>query len=359
MKLYRVVILMAWFALSPLSVNADEHDETGFFGNFRVGVINDEDDAGESSDGSAFGGKLGYVSPSWHWFSAGATVYATQKLFDDEQPDFFASDGKSYAILGEAFLQGDFGNTMVKGGRFEFDSPHLDTDDIRMVPNTFQGGLLTNGDLPGTTLYLAHIDEFAGQGATIPEEFTDINGDDGVSIVGAENESVENLALQAWFYRAEEFADLLYLEAFYETDKFSIGAQFGDQSDDSLDGSGPDGEVYGVAGSVTFADLTLSAAYNDVSGTVTDGFGGGPYFTNADIVTLDFAEDQEAIAVGMEYSGIAGLTLGIFHFDFDVGENETDLAAVYEVNDRFNVELVYADLHDDGHVARIIANLGF
>jgi hypothetical protein len=57
----------------------------------------------------------------------------------------------------EAYLHTEFGNSMLKLGRFESDSPHADTDDLRMIPNAFQGGLLTNRDLPGTTLIITHL----------------------------------------------------------------------------------------------------------------------------------------------------------------------------------------------------------
>lgn len=329
------------------------------FGNLRIGFIEADDENGENTGGSAIGGKLGYISPQWKGLSAGATFYATQKLFDNDNGDFFGSDNQSYAIAGEAFIQGDFANTMIKAGRFEFDSPHADTDDIRMIPNTFQGVLLTNKDLPDTTFYLSYLDKWAGVDADVPEEFKDMNGDNGIAIVGASYEGLSNTALQAWYYYGDDFARLLYLEAVYETDLFGVGAQYGSQSDDTPDDSGPDGDVYGVFGSVTVADFMLMAAFNDVSGTVTNGFGGGPFFTSADDHTIDGVKNQRATAVSLEYSGIDGLTLGIWHTRFDKGADETDWYAVYEYNDSLGFELIYTDMHDDGDFVRLMANYYF
>jgi hypothetical protein len=70
-------------------------------------------------------------------------------------------------------------------GRFELDTPYADTDDIRMVANTFQGLLLSNSDIPGTTLYFTHLDKWAGVDADIPESFREMNGDDGLNALGA------------------------------------------------------------------------------------------------------------------------------------------------------------------------------
>ncbi|MEW8297183.1 MAG: OprD family outer membrane porin [Candidatus Thiodiazotropha sp.] len=333
--------------------------EQGVFGNLRVGFIHAEDGAGEESDGSAIGGKLGYVSPSWKGLSAGATFYTTGELFDDENGDFFSSENGSYSILGEAYLQGELANTRLRIGRFELDTPHADTDDIRMVPNTFQGLLLSNSDIPATTLYLTHLDKWAGVDADIPESFNEINGDDGVTAVGAVYEGIAQLAVQGWYYQGSDFAKLFYLEALYESDDFSVGLQIGSQTDDTDDDSGPDGDVWGITGSYTLSDLTLIAAFNDVSGTVTNGFGGGPYFTSADDHTIDGVEDQQATALGIEYAGVEALTVGLLHVDFDEGANETDYYGVYELNDQLAFELIYTDMHEDGDFVRLMANYGF
>ncbi|MET0071657.1 MAG: OprD family outer membrane porin [Candidatus Thiodiazotropha sp.] len=333
--------------------------EQGVFGNLRVGFIHAEDEAGEESDGSAIGGKLGYVSPGWKGLSAGATFYTTGELFDDDNGDFFSSENGSYSILGEAYLQGELANTRLRIGRFELDTPHADTDDIRMVPNTFQGLLLSNSDIPATTLYLTHLDKWAGVDADIPESFNEMNGDDGVTAVGAVYEGIAQLAVQGWYYQGSNFAKLFYLEALYESDDFSVGLQFGSQTDDTDDDSGPDGDVWGITGSYTLSDLTLIAAFNDVSGTVTNGFGGGPYFTSADDHTIDGVEDQQAAALGIEYAGVEALTVGLLHVDFDEGANETDYYGVYEYNEQLAIELIYTDMHEDGDFVRLMANYGF
>lgn len=186
-----------------------------------------------------------------------------------------------------------------------------------------------------------------------------MNGDDGVTAVGAVYEGVEQLAVQGWYYHGSDFAKLLYLEALYESDDFSVGLQFGSQTDDSSDESRPDGDVWGITGSYTLSDLTLIAAFNDVSGTVTNGFGGGPYFTSADDHTIDGVEDQQAVALGIEYAGVEALKVGVLHVDFDEGANETDYYGVYEFNDRLAMELIYTDMHEDGDFVRLMTNYGF
>ncbi|PUB85876.1 MAG: hypothetical protein DBP02_04425 [gamma proteobacterium symbiont of Ctena orbiculata] len=291
--------------------------------------------------------------------SAGLSIYTTQELADNENGDFFATDNKGYTLIGEAYVKGALHYTTLKLGRFEIDTPHADTDDIRMVPNTFQGAVISNEDIVDTAVSIVFLDERAGVDADIPEKFEDINGDDGLFALGIEYYGIDDAALQAWFYKGRDLASLIYVEGIYETEQVSIGFQFGSQSDDTMDDSGPDGEVYGVMASYTVDGIVLSAAYNDVSGTVIDGFGGGPYFTSADDHTIGEVEDQQAVTLGFEYVGIQGLTLGLMYADFDSGSNETDYYAIYESVEDLAFELIYTDLHEEGHFVRLMGNYYF
>ncbi|MEW8029067.1 MAG: OprD family outer membrane porin [Candidatus Thiodiazotropha sp.] len=280
-------------------------------------------------------------------------------MLDNENGEFFATENKGYALIGEAYLQGALDKTALKLGRFEIDTPHADTDDIRMVPNTFQGAVLSNEVLADTTISFLYLDEWAGVDTDVPERFKDINGDDGVFALGIEYGGIDNTQLQAWFYWGNDFAKLFYVESIYETEKVSVGLQFGSQSDDTQGDGGPDGDVYGVMASYTLDAATLTVAYNEVSGTVIDGFGGGPYFTSADDHTLGEVEDQRAVALGLEYVGIQTLTLGFLHADFDIGSNDTDYYATYEMGEDLVIEMIYTDLHEDGHFLRLMANYYF
>lgn len=334
-------------------------DESGLFGNLRVGYISSEDDAGKSRDSSAIGGKLGYVSTTWNNLSAGGTLYATQKLFNDDNGDFFDANGDSYAILGEAFIKANFKQTEFTAGRFEFDSPYADTDDIRMVPNTFSGAIVSNTDISDTTLYAAYLDQWSGVDSDEPEDFTSLNGGDGLYAVGVVFEGIESLALQGWLYQGSDLFQLTYAEAIYEFGDLVIGTQLASQSDKTSDNSGPDGDVYGAMTSYTIDDFIFSGAYNHVSGVVTNGFGGGPFFTSAADHTIADIEDQKALAIGAEYNGIEQLTLGLLHVDFDKGANETDVIIAYEFSDGINIETEYQHMYDDGKVFLVRFNVGF
>jgi len=364
MKKIKPYILAATITiLFSAVVFADEKqrlaDEEQFFGHLRAGYITAENYVGDTASSSAFGGKLSYRSTHWNSLTAGATLYATQKLFNHDNSDFFSSRGESYAILGEAFIQGDFGHTVIKAGRFEFNSPYADTDDIRMLPNTFSGAVISNTDINHTTLYAVYLDQWSGVDSETPEDFTNLNGDAGMLAAGVVYDGIENVDIQGWYYHGSDLADLVYVEAIYAIGDLVMGAQLGSQTDKTIDNSGPNGDVYGVMASYALTEFILSAAYNEVSGTIMNGFGGGPFFTSAEDHTIGDVLDQKALAVGLEYTGIDKLSVSILHVAFDKGENETDLAALYEFNSDINIEAIYHHIYDDGNIFLVKFNVSF
>lgn len=330
-----------------------------FSGELRLGYISAKNENSTSVQGSAIGGALTYNSAHWHGISANGTLYATQQLFNNDNHAFFASDGDSYAILGQAYLQANVAATDIKVGRFGFDSPHADRDDIRMVPNTFSGILLTNTAFTDTTVYLAHLDKWAGVDSDKPEDFTDLNSRDGLNVLGVVYQGFDNVALQSWYYNANNLASFLYVDAIFEMNDFSFGAQYAKQAD-SVDGfNAADGNVYGLKASYSVNNFTFSSAYNQVSGTVVNGFGGDPFFTSAADHTIADVTDQKAFALGIEYTGIDNLTLKLLNVAFDQGEDEIDVFISYDLGNDMLIDFIYHHLHDDGDIVFARLNVGF
>ncbi|SEL21359.1 outer membrane porin, OprD family [Colwellia chukchiensis] len=328
-------------------------------GNFRLGYLASTPDSGQRHESFAVGGALTYHSASWQGFSAAGTLYSSQKLFSDDHSAFFGADGTSYTIVGQAYMQANIANTEFKVGRFGFDSPHLDMDDVRMVPNTFSGILVTNTSISDSTIYLAHLDKWSGISAPEPETFTDIAGSKGVNILGVVYHGVEHLSLQSWFYHADNLANLAYLEASVEIAQLTWAVQYGKQVDNRFDKRGPDGDVFGVSASYSLDNFSFSAAYNQVWGTIIDGFGGGPFFTSAADHTIGDVKDQSALAVGVAYTGIDNLTISLLNVAFDKGADELDLTLHYDFGNDIVFDFIYHHMQADGDMALALLNVGF
>jgi len=331
--------------------------ENSIFGQFRVGYVNIDDNAGSNTDTLAVGGKLAYNSKNYRGFSAGATFYTTNPIAGvDDEGMFLDSDLDGYSILGEAFVHGKFGKTAIKLGRQELDTPFADTDDVGMIPNTFEALRLVNNSLANTTLIAAHLHRWTGVDAPEPGKFTRMNGAKGVNVVAAIYEPSDKWNLQGWHYRAKNATHISYLEtALNPTEKLGLRAQYATQS-----GGAFNGDVWGVAAEYALGDLSLSAAHNKVSGgQVSNGFGGGPFFTSAEDHTIAEADKQKATSLGIEYGGIKNLTLAAAHVDFNKGENELDVSASYKFSKNLTADLIYSDMNNDGKLTRAFLNYNF
>ncbi len=336
-------------------------------GYIRAGL--QHQDEGEMS----IGGKLHMQTAPIAGISFGTSFYTTNGINEKHNDGvaFFSSDQNSYSILGEAYLQADIKNTLLKVGRQELDTPYADTDDIGMIPNTFEALSIVNSDLTNTTIVLAHLQKMSGVDADIAEKFTKINDSDGVQALGITYEGFEDVTLQGWFYNASDFAKLTYLEADYASSlgQFNLGVagQYTIQDYDN----GNEVSVYGVNFSLGLqgSGITLQSAYNkadSTNGQVAENFfGGGPFFISCEHLTMaEAGENGEAYRVGLEIDaekyGVDGLgfTLSYLGAEGDDGAdlNEIDLMASYAVNEQLSLDLIYSDMHDHANDSQSYTN---
>lgn len=376
MKIYSLASLLVISALSqPVFAEEEtEGDGTGVSGQIRFGYTNTTDsdaDGGEDNETAAIGARLGYVSPTWNGFSTGVTGIAFGALGNlDDDAAFLDSDGgpngSGYAIAHELWAQYEFANTAIKLGRQEIDTPFADTDDIGMVPNSFEGVVITNTSLPNTTIVGMHLNKAAGVDAGTPEKFTHITDtQDAVNALGVAYE-VDKWNAQLWQYDQDNTAgnatDITYLEAGVSPiENLELGLQYTTQDY----AAGGKGKAWGASAAYSVSDFTLSTAYNKVSGAngvqgAVGGVGGGPFFTSAEQNTIDDTAGIRANMIGVEYSGIKNLTLAVNKFDFDKGSSdELDLTASYQIKDNLTADLIYSDMGEGGDNTRFFINYDF
>jgi hypothetical protein len=330
-------------------------------GYIRAGYQNTDIDGDRDYTDIALGGKLHIDTLSWNGISAGASFYTTHALFGKNEGNgvpFFDIENNAYSILGEAYLLTQWDNTMFKIGRQELDTPFADTDDIGMIPNTFEAAVVINKDIPDTTIFLAQLQKWAGVDSDNPSTFTKLNDNNGVQVLGITYEGIKATTLSGWFYNIENNVKIGYLDASYEgksdTFTYSLTTQYvlQDYEDDTQS------KIYGIGGSLGFKNsgLTLSVAYNKVDGkTAENFFGGGPYLTNAEHHTLsDAGKNGESILYGLEWDatsvGVEGLILST-HIDrhsngIEEHTHEYDLVASYDIQDQLNITTVYSHIDD-------------
>jgi imipenem/basic amino acid-specific outer membrane pore len=71
-------------------------------------------------------------------------------------------------------------------------------NDVRMVPNSFTGILVTNADITDTTVYAAHLTDWISVDSEKPEDFIDLLGSDSVNVLGVVYQGIDHVELQTW-----------------------------------------------------------------------------------------------------------------------------------------------------------------
>ncbi|MDD2368170.1 MAG: OprD family outer membrane porin [Sulfuricurvum sp.] len=368
-----IIMSLATAAALNASTIEDVLNEGTLTGQFRAAYADQDNALGADTYGTSLGGMLKYETVSWNGVKAGLSAYLSQKLpfatgnNEKANGDLFAEGTKSYLYLGEAYLDYSSDEFTLRIGRQQINTPFADTDDIRMQPNTFEAAIASYKVFEDTTLVGGYINRFAGydSGNNI-SKFKKLDGADskGAAMVGAMNESIENLALQGWYYKVDRFTNVFYTDAGYsiplnESAGIELAGQFGYFSEEN--NSGIEGNVCGIGATLNVGMVAMSATYNktfnDPGKAITNGFGGGPYYTSMEETTIDGLEDARAYQLNTELDmseiGIDGLKLAVLYGNFkgksqglDARVSEYDAVVAYTFNDAISADMSYAMIKD-------------
>ncbi len=387
-------IILSMAAVVALSASCiDEAFAAGkASGQIRAAYVSQDNEVAQDTYGTSIGGILKYESGDCNGLKLGLGAYVSQKLHFasgdvDEgriNTDLFDMGGKSYAYLGEAYGDYTMGDLNLKVGRQLIDTPFVDTDDIRMHQNTFEAAIATYSGIEGTTLVGGYVTRWTGYDSEDVEskhEFKKLAaGSNGGIVLGAMNESIENLAVQGWYYGADKVADLYYTDATYsipfsETMGLELSGQFAafrEDEDINGDKTGVSGKVYGIGAALNLGALTLGAAYNKGSnkdGKVSPiGFGGGPYMTSMEEWTIQEMEDAKAYQLNAEIGlggiGLEGVTFTALYGDFkstpmDMHLTEFDAIVSLELSETISGDISYATINDKKNNADDGADAGY
>ena len=371
MKKIIVISLAAFVALNAASI--DEAFVDGkVSGQIRAAYVSQNNKVDTDTYGTSIGGILKYETTAWNDITLGVGAYVSQKLnfatgdFDEGKAnsDLFGEDTKSYAYIGEGYIDYSANDIAVRVGRQLIDTPFADTDNIRMHPNTFEAAIATYKGINETMFMGGYITKWAGYDSENDiSKFKKVAPDsNGVAVVGIINEGIENLELKGWYYSFDKLTNILYTDASYtipfdETNGLELLGQW--MKFTEKNNSGVDGNAYGIGANITIGMLTLGTAYNEASNDagkfVISGLGNGPYLVDTEEMNLDYFEDIKAYLFSAEFDmeevGVDGLTLTAIYAGFksepvDMKEKEINLIAMYDINKALSVEVNYARLED-------------
>jgi len=275
------------------------------------------------------------------------------------------------------------GNTSFKLGRQELPkalSPFAFSEGWNVFKNTFDAVLVVNSDIQDTTLVGAWVygANHNAPGANMTD-FNDVNDDNGVYMLTAQNKSVEGLTLTGTWYYAQELAaeedlNILWGDAKFAVNGVNVGLQGGTWMCDAF---ADDAVAFGAKVGYDFGMFNASVAYSNVNDGGIKGVSmvnvGGvktPLYTQMILNqgAINFDNDTVVVRAGTKALG------GTFSVAYDMTTDNTDaendyqeLDVVYKTkifNDSTTLLAAYvmqdSDAQDDpNNVVRVWARYNF
>jgi len=317
---------------------------------------------------TAIGGHLKYELAELNGFSAAAAFalshdigLATGEEGVKQNPELSSSDGE-YSVLSEAYLNYSYKDFNFRAGRQVIDTPLADSDDIRMIANSFEAYIAAY-ELQNFAFTAGRLQRWQGYDADLDNDWVK-TGEDGTWFggLGYSNDMFE---ANAWYYNITKLTNASYFDIAlkYELNSdVSCLAGFQYLNESEISSSGIEADIYGAFVEGSAYGITLSGAYNrsekNSNKSSFSGFGGGALYTSMDVMILDeITEDRDAeAALGSISYEIDNLTLSYAYGDFKGDANsvaqkahivEQNAGVEYSIeDDKLSMRLIYVEHKD-------------
>ncbi len=268
----------------------------------------------------AAGGWLAYTS-GWlgDVLRIGAVAYTSQPIWapDDTSGSLLLGpDQQSISVIGQAFVSLKLAGQVLTGGRFEVTQPEVNPNDVRMIPNTFEGGNLSgNIGSTGIGYYAAYLNEMKTIASDDFDNFATVAGaPGGVSsplwLLGFEAAPVADSKVRLSSYYVPDiltssYADVTWLTTLSPSYKLRLGAQAMYQSSNgsnALTGSSFGTGVGGAKVDLIAGPATFTVAYNQTGrgANYQSPYGGWAGYTFMIVQSFNRA-GEKALLVGGSY----------------------------------------------------------
>jgi hypothetical protein len=355
--------------VKSLPQEADSFDEifkyAKPFATFKTAWI-DTDLSDCKTTATSLGGSFGFDSASYHNTKLHVAAYTSQKVPFLNPTDtslnysYFDENGDSFTYIAEASIDYEDDNFLARIGRIRIDTPYADSDDIRMAANTFEGFLGEYSIDKNFKMQTYFLSRWAGYDSGENQQlfkplYEDSRGEKSFGAFGASVAYSFNNDDEAslWLYHVDKMSDIVYTEVAGHFDMSdALHIEYGVQAAtiNEIDNSNIAGDILGAMAIFDFEDFFIGFAGNYAfvkdDNSITNGFGGGPYYTSLDESTIGFVSEQ---AVGSDIVSArlgAGFKLGFIgmsHTTFELVHGNlksTDNLESYDEND---IVLTYSD----------------
>ena len=342
----------------------------------------------ETKRATAFGGEIGLSTAEYNGIrlNISSTISQDINFLNTKNPneDFLTADGDSFIYLSQVNLEYSNNILQTKLGRLQVETPYANSDDIRLAPNTFEGVWANVDYTSELKTQIMFLNRWAGYDSqdehylSSQHQFKDLVSDEAFGMISTSltYEYAKNSEVAVWFNYIDEMATITYAEVvgiyFIDGDDFHFDYGLQASHIEELNDSDVDGEVFGAMAILHYNGAFLGGAYNialsDAGKFVTNGFGGGPYYTSLDEATISSISEARAgyqddnpqttgsnnnaesfrIGAGYEFENISidGLVLEAVYGELYNSKGkikESDLILSYDFNDRWHLQATYTN----------------
>ncbi len=281
--------------------------------------------------------------------------------------------------ISQAYLTYGMSNTSFKLGRQELPqslSPFAHSENWNVFANTYDALLVVNTDISDTTLVGAFVKSANQNGYAANmapfNDVNDVNGENGVYMLTAQNKSIEGLTLTgSWYYGSEylttDDVNILWGDAKFNISDYTVAVQGGSVMHDAID----DTNAFGAMAGAKFGMFDASLAYSTVNDSTFGVFNiGGQQtvlYTQMVINEYAIANDNDtfvvkagAEALGGKFGAAYGMTTDNSSHNEDY--NEFDLTYTTTVFDSVNLTAAYVNMDmdsDSNNLVRVIGRYNF
>jgi hypothetical protein len=264
------------------------------------------------------GGKLSFESGLWNNFGVKVSHYNSTKI-DADGPDtgLLAPGQENINVLGEANLHYRFTDKFLEGSELSFyrqtlNLPFINKRDIRQVPSTHQGYLLSrkNSELDYVVGHLTKFKRFDSKDfIPMAQAAGAADSDKGVSVAGFRETFGDGITLGAANYFGWDTFNTFFAEGTYHaelTEKLDLrlSGQFTDQrsvGDNLVD----DFDTHQIAAAAVFgwrgAIMTIAGSVVDNGSRIRKPWGGSPSYLSIQRHDFDRA-GEKSVLFGLSYN---------------------------------------------------------
>ena len=313
------------------------------------------------------GGILKYVSGDFNGFKTGFAYYGSHRigdLFSREEgkgTSILGRSGEDLAFLGEAFLQYDYGNTMMKVGRQQLSTPLMQNHDLRILPSVYEAAIIRNKDIENTMVEGGLVQRYTGF-TSKDNRFNDYNnkwGDDGLAYVSFSNKSINNLSMRGQYIKAlsdkasdgSKIAvdDYRYFDAKYNLPMIGTGTYIKGQYGGNAYNNADDSTLLGAKiGTSVHKMVDVALLYDKISDNSFKAVESGPMYSDWQ---QGYGNYEASTAVGGQIviKPLSALSLKLGYVDVGSDEgnvrddfSEFNFDGKYKINDFSKIRVRYS-----------------